>query len=322
MRWLSPLAAAAILVSCLTAVQATGASSTDDFANYAAQCERLVGKIEPFDCGDGAIVPITVDGIEPKPGEYTKNMTCDRPALLDYGKKSDGQCIPYSRLLDLSRPGVQISAMCRQKRIRTEDSRQYDEIDIIAHNPATGATCWFAAHGDGTNPVDGNHVPSPTGYDGSAFWDPLSHVLAEDCGGCHDNDPAMYSPWVGQKWELMPTNPFGPYYHVGAEFGFDAWPTKHMAPRDNTCVGCHRIGLQETCGSLAKIAAGRTTPKGADTYAQTFPGSHSMPPGHELNEKAWDAIHQASVDKLVACCMQPDETGCNIKQIPSFPMDR
>lgn len=318
MRWLSPLAATALLLTLTSASHATSASPAADFANYAAQCEQLVGKIEPFDCGDGAIVPITVNGIEPKPGEYRKGMTCDRPALLDYGPESDGQCIPYSRLLDLSRPGVQISAMCRQKNIRTADSRQYDEIDIIAHNPATGATCWFAAHGDGTNPVDGRHVPSPSGTDGPAYWDPLPAVLAEGCGSCHDNDPAMYSPWVGQKWELMPTNPFGPYYHVGGEFGFAAWPTKHMAPRDNTCTGCHRIGIRETCGALAETATGRTIPAGADDYAKTFPGSHSMPPGHELIHDAWNAIHQASVDKLVSCCKNPAEAGCNIQQIPSF----
>ena len=48
----------------------------------------------------------------------------------------------------------------------------------------------------------------------------------------------------------MPTSPFGPYYHIAPEFGFGKWPLTSITPRDSTCVGCHRIGVEHTCGEL------------------------------------------------------------------------
>jgi len=45
--------------------------------------------------------------------------------------------------------------MCRQKRIRAAGSLQYDELDIVAHNPMSGATCWFQASPRNGRPIDG-----------------------------------------------------------------------------------------------------------------------------------------------------------------------
>ncbi|MDO9526848.1 MAG: hypothetical protein Q7J57_15140 [Gemmobacter sp.] len=282
---------------------------------YAAACKAEVGPLPAFSCADGVPVPILVNG--QVPDAYVPQMTCDRPGLLsnDIGLSnppSDGQCVPHSRILDLSTPEMQVSVMCRQKRIRAADSMDFDEIDVIAHNPGTGATCWFMARGE---PVDGSRVPAPT--DGlQGVWSPPEDVVADGCGSCHDNDPFMYSPFVGQVWGHVPTNPLGLYYHVDAGVGFADWPATQIAPRDSTCTGCHRIGVAETCNSLTRLMTGKTPPEGADPLALAWPLSHAMPPEHGLSPAAWSVTHAASADALLACCANPDMPQCNASQIP------
>ncbi|MCI5086006.1 MAG: hypothetical protein MRY67_08805, partial [Rhodovulum sp.] len=152
------------------------AALADDFDTYAQACKQAVGDLPPISCAEGVPVPITVDGHTPS--SYSKDMTCDRPGLLANGDNSDGQCVPYSRILNLSNDTMQVSVMCRQKTIRDETSSTYDEIDVIAHNPQTGATCWFMAKDEEAGGVSGENVPSPT--EGQAdFWADLSDVLEE-----------------------------------------------------------------------------------------------------------------------------------------------
>jgi len=299
-----------LILLCL----ASPASAEQSFEAYAAQCAEQVAEIPAFDCGDGVLIPITIDG-QP-PAEYTYNMTCDRPALLLNGDKSDGQCVPGSRVVNLSTQAMQITAMCRQKNIRTPiDALVFNEIDVIAHNPATGATCWYQAEaGDGLT-IDGTLIPSPNAPGAADFWNPIEDVVSGDCGGCHDNDPIMYSPFIGQVWSEIATNPLGLYYHVAPEMGFGAWPTLAFQPRDNTCLGCHRIGTQATCGTLLEEATGQVSVEGADAWASTFPGNTSMPPLHAQTQAAWNTIFQDSVDVLQSCCEDPDQAMCNLAPI-------
>ncbi|ETW94606.1 MAG: hypothetical protein ETSY1_34135, partial [Candidatus Entotheonella factor] len=187
---------------------------------YAELCAQEIAEIQPFSCMDGVEIPITVNGKTPT--EYTPKMTCDRPALLDNnlgGFTSDGQCVPHSRILNQSKGHLQISIMCRQKKIRSADDTQFDEIDIITHNANTGATCWFQAKSSDHTPISGKDVPSPQDPDRATFWESPKTVKEEACGNCHDNDPFMYSPFIGQVWQHVPTNPFGRYYHVDGGFG-------------------------------------------------------------------------------------------------------
>lgn len=293
-------------------VLAGAAQAQDSRRDYAAQCAAMVGTIPDFSCGDGVVVPVTVGG--EVPAEYTKDMLCDRPGLLFNGSDSDGQCVPYSRILNLSRGTTQISVMCRQKMIRDADSLQFDEIDIIAHNPGTGATCWFQAEA-GEEPLDGAAVPSPQSDEAGDFWhDPVT-VASTGCGNCHDNDPFMYSPFVGQVWNHVPTNPFGPYFHVAPQYGFAEWPTDMIAPRDSTCTGCHRIGTDQTCSDLTLKATGAVIPEGSDPKTASFPASHFMPPDPGLNELAWIEIHQRSVDDILSCCSSSEQQACNLRPI-------
>jgi hypothetical protein len=295
--------------------------ATEEHIEYVLQCVGEVAAIDDFSCGDGEVVPITVDGVEITSATFEPDMTCDRPALLANGPDSDGQCVPGSRILNLSTEQTQVSAMCRQKHNRPADSLLFDEIDVIAHNSSTGATCWFQAKGsDADTPIDGTLVSSPTNLEGPHIWANPADVVADGCGDCHDNDPFMYSPFVGQVWDEVPANPLGPYYQVGAEFGFDDWPTTALDMRDNTCVGCHRIGIDHTCGNLTNWMTGIEIPAGADPLAQEFPMSHAMPPEHGQTHAAWSTFHSRSVAQIKSCCANPSQQMCNATEIPSYPL--
>lgn len=290
------------------------AFAQDSRQDYAAQCAAAVGTIPEFSCAEGDVVPITVNGQTPT--TYTPNMLCDKPALLNNGAGSDGQCVPYSRIVNKSVGIMQVSAMCRQKTIRSADSLEYDEIDIIAHNLANGATCWFQAGEKDGVPVDGSKVLSPQSAASGTYWEAPETVAGDDCGGCHDNDPFMYSPFVGQVWENIPTDPFGLYHHVAPEYGFGEWPVTQMQPRDSTCTGCHRIGIDKTCSLLTEMATGIIIPPGAGQRAAEFPGSHFMPPDHNLTKLAWNIIHASSVETIRACCSDNSAAQCNTSAIP------
>lgn len=290
------------------------AAAQSSSQRYAEACRALVGPLPEFSCADGVPVPITVDGVpvtDPRP-----LMECDRPSLLDNGPDSDGQCVPYSRILSLSTGTLMASVMCRQKVIRDPASMDFDEIDVIAHDPATGATCWFQASGGRDRPIDGLRVPSPTEAIDDSFWKAPEEVAADGCGTCHDNDPFMYSPFVGQVWSEVPVAPFGPYFHVGPEFGFDAWPTKTFALQNNGCVSCHRIGQVETCGSLTRLMTGMDHPRGGDALSRAFPLSHAMPPAFGLSEVTWDVIYRDAVAEILSCCAKPDQPGCALTPLP------
>lgn len=299
MRWILPI----LFFATVNPSTVYGGSNT---AAYATACRVAIGKIPAFSCADGALIPITANGapVDGKPG-----LECDRPALLDNGPGSDGQCVPNSRILSLSTPSAQITAICRQKHIRSS-SLLFDEIDVIAHNPTTGATCWFQALGDKDTPVEGR-APSPTEATDDRYWRAPRDVAATGCGSCHDAGPFVFSPFVGQVWDKVSVDPFGPYFHVDpGEFGFNSWPTSSIAPRDNACLGCHRIGVGASCSSLTLAMTGRATPVGADAWARSFLGSHAMPPGFTKSPAAWETIYASSVDQIRSCCQNPNQAFC------------
>lgn len=321
---LPPLSALVLAVVALAAP--AGAQTTMEV--YGESCTEAIGPVPEFDCADGVAVPVTIDGT---PVTDRAPATCDRPALLDNGTDSDGQCVPFSRILNLSTETAQISVMCRQKRYRPEGSTDYDEIDVIAHNPVSGATCWFQAKAAPGGTVSGQAVPSPTEASDDSFWQEPERVARDGCGTCHDNDPFMYSPFVGQVWAHVPVNPFGPYEHVDPGFGFAAWPTHAMNIRDSTCTGCHRIGsgmltLREpgatekpgTCGQLAAWMTGLEPVPGSDDLASSYPLNHAMPPDFGQSEDAWNVIYAQSSAMVQSCCKDPRQEICGLTPIRSY----
>ena len=90
----------------LAIVPAQGQGGEDDVIQYGKDCARFIADVPPFNCLNGEIIKVTVDGKEPS--QYTANMSCDRPAYLPYPKSSDGACTPYSRVQTIRDDDIQI----------------------------------------------------------------------------------------------------------------------------------------------------------------------------------------------------------------------
>ena len=293
---------------------------------YGQMCSEMIGAVPAFDCTKGEVVPITVNG--QTPAEYSKGMSCDRPSLLEYGKNTFGQCTPYSRIHDLSyndaqKGAVQITAFCRREFLRPPESPFYDEVDIVLHSVKSGATCWFhAEYKEGSSSgFDASRVPPPNEVKpppgkvaANQFWWQPARTATKNCGGCHDADPFMFSPWIGQKWDKVPTDPLGKYHHLGPDFA--KWQSSSISTRDNTCVGCHRIGNQESCKSFIRWASGMgTPPPGGNAVANSYPLSHWMPVSNNQSREFWGNVHQGSVNELLTCCADPKNPICTITPI-------
>lgn len=127
-------------------------------------------------------------------------------------------------ILDLSHGDTQISAFCRRKQIRANRSPYYDEVDIVLHHAGNGKTCWFHAEKGGTAGMNAARVPPPNettpppGHPSAAeFWWKAAATASKRCVSCHDARPVMYSPWIGQVWNKVPTDPWGKYVNLGAD---------------------------------------------------------------------------------------------------------
>jgi hypothetical protein len=326
--WLAGLLLWAVLGlsigTCSRASRQSGSSGTsgDGFREYAQECSARVGPVPSFDCMTGEVVAVTVDGGR-VPAAYTPQMDCDRPALLPpgAGEKTDGQCVPFSRVLLLQNDEArQIQATCRKKLIRAEDSPLFDEIDVIAHNVVDGATCWFQAKvdnksGDPARGLDGRKVPSPTlsstppGYPAAAsFWQAPARTAQESCGTCHDSDPFYYSPWIAQT-SALPADPFGRYHNdIGP---MKAWPRPlALNPRDNTCTSCHRIGSQHTCSAGMYQSIDPAKVKNLDSWGRQYPQSMWMPADNIHTQAEWTLIYPPAVTQLAGCCADPTRPEC------------
>jgi hypothetical protein len=300
-------------VCSLLVLLAPAAWAQQELLSYARECAEKIGPIPAFSCLDGTRVPITVDN--KVPAAYVPQMTCDRPSLLPPGpgENTDGQCIPESRALVLRDDGkVQISAYCRQKKIRPAGTSLYDEVDLISHNVETGSTCWFQALAP--NPLsadkglDGRRVPSPEEA-AKNFWNTPAKTASANCGACHDSDPFMYSPLIGQTGK-MPRDPLGLYANdIGEDF--KKWPKPlSLSTRGNTCTGCHRIGSQHTCNTAMYESIGEQPSPYQDGWAIVYPNSHWMPPGLSMNLAQWKLTYRQSVEELARCCKDPKAAGC------------
>ncbi len=294
---------------------------------YGQQCTDLIGAIPVFNCNDGVNVPITVNGNIPS--QYKDKMTCDRPAMLPYKKDSFGQCTPYSKIINLSKGEVQISAFCRRTFLRESGSKFYDEVDIILHSVNTGDTCWFHAEDaiGNKNGFDASRVPPPNeitppkGHvSATKFWMTPAATASKKCGNCHDADPFMYSPYIGQVWSNVPVDPIGWYNnHIGT--AFKQWEIPFaMTTKNNTCTGCHRIGNLNTCtDNLLASVAGKLPVPGGNAAAHSYPLSHWMPVNNFHSQLFWDESYNQSISKLISCCQNQTQPMCELTKLIGKP---
>src|SRR5262245_45799421 len=97
---LACLTLVSVILSTLTLGMASAAPP--DRPTYAAQCAAEMGKIPAFNCLNGQLLDITVNGVS----QSQLVANCDKPVQLGLGGGS--QCVPFSRLLalDTGKPNV------------------------------------------------------------------------------------------------------------------------------------------------------------------------------------------------------------------------
>ncbi|GJD66492.1 hypothetical protein [Methylobacterium frigidaeris] len=318
--------------------------------DHGKDCAREIGPIPPFSCLDGEIIPITRDGAPISDNAHVPHQKCDRPPLLGLGG-SDGQCVPFSRLGTLpgktasgqDDPNLQWTFICRRYRVRTDKNYPlFEDVAVIGHNKASGATCFFQTLSSGTSDgIKATRVPPPAE---DALATPPGEIKAADfwlspqdtanikCNKCHDNDAFIHTPHVsqvrrmvgGQSVEVVPpgpnlkANPPEPsrYKFIGQPFEQD-WPApKRIRPLGNLCTSCHNIGTLDSCNRFTKLATGRTLPTNISDLGKTFPHSHWMPPDNAstgITLAQWKALYDASVDKILACCAAPGTLSCKMQ---------
>lgn len=325
----------------------SGQAQDDDYDihTYGRECARLITEIPPFNCLDGEIIPITVDGKEPE--QYTRNMQCDKPAYLPYPAKTDGQCTPWTRVQTVRDDDIQMLLYCRRMYIRPKDDPHFDSIEVIMHNVQTGSTCFFISENFGEDPKgdDGRRVPPPTEVTppegmvaAKDLWATPQQIADHKCIMCHDSDPWMHTPWIAQTQQL-PANPFG-FHSVDVGGPFKEWPKPHsITTRGNTCTGCHRIGSLNTCGTQMVGDFGEQPAKMLQSVGQAPHGRFGAKEGTSLQNPPdittaygkdphgwmgerlpfagsdlWEE-YETSLSNLQRCCADPTAAGCIVEPI-------
>ncbi len=337
-------------------------------AEYAADCERELGRIPPFGCFQGQIVPIlnsdrpVHDEAGTRPLEITdenyegNGQHCDSPSLLQQDSwvirevARLAPCVPHTRLgTSPAQAGFPTKWVwtCRRYFPRPADDWHFDDINMIGHNPETGATCFFVSNINRFMPSGGEdlgnngaYVPSPSGPYGARFWktpDQLTNRASwqggsQKCTDCHDNDPFVHTPFIQQVTRngvpVVPSFPNGPYYLVGDRrfFGDPQWLTtgnprgwqvrRLASPEAATCTGCHNIGDRRSCSDWAQWSIGIEHHSRQTNFSKTFnwmPASARGNWTHALTDTAHAA---ASEDRIAAvrfinhCCAHPDDARC------------
>lgn len=297
---------------------------------YAQACAVDIGTIPGYNCmTQGAVIPITKNSVAQS--VPVADNSCDKPVKL--GMANEGQCVPYTRLVDLSpanNPDVTVMAICRKYHGMPANSSKFNDLAMIAHNRKTGTTCFFQSPVDEPTPLEGTTVPSPMANSAEAnkYWlEPsgapgnVSYTAPAGiyCTSCHDSDPFILSPWIQQVAKLNKWDPTGKYLvdKTGpfSPIASRPWVTAGLsAPQPFTqfskCTACHRIG-----GSSMHVVAGG--PGGL--HAQNgFPDFHGfMPPGNADSAMWWPYLYNEAVFELDSCVNPSNGTpaaGCNTKR--------
>lgn len=316
--------------------------------HYAAECERELGAIPAFRCGDGEPVPVfdSDRGIEVTDATHAgRDTKCDRPSLLrrDWLNRVSGfnPCVPYTRLgRSAAQTGFPTEWIwsCRRYFVRGRQDPKFDDINMIGHNPTTGATCFFVSRINRTSPtpagdpgLDGTSVPSASTAEGLRFWkspkemDGVPAILggSERCVECHDNDAFVHTPFIRQVKRdgkpLVPSHPDGPYFVVGTRyFSSPGWRLRHLvSPEARACTSCHRIGDRRSCDDFALMAVGL---QGHGSLTRAFSDAAWMPayhddwgpePGRKPAKRFLDAA-----TFINECCKRPTDPKCKWESVP------
>ena len=252
--------------------------------------------------------------------------------------------MPFSKILNLSRGNTQISAYCRRDILRDDKDPHYDLVVVVMHHSGNGKTCWFASNPPPlpksktavpASGIDATRVPPPNERVAPAghltaveFWKSPKDVAASKpgqptCLQCHDAGPVIFSPYIGQVWDKVPTDPWGKYSSIGPAFSsYHLWT---MSTPGNTCIGCHRIGSEQSCtASYLRLSTGGKNAPGGNALANRYPLSHWMPTDNNMSKVQWDEANVASVNALLDCCADKSHKrpNCTFTSMPGDPKGR
>jgi hypothetical protein len=291
------------LVSITWLTPRLAAGDPPNRASYAAQCAAEMGKIPAFNCLDGKLLDITVNGTN----QTQLVDDCDKPVQLGLGGGS--QCVPFSRLLNLDTGNSNVTtvAICRKYFASTgPNDPRFDDIAMIQHSKASGRTCFFQSQLEAD--LDGRTVPSPsdTTPQAAKYWFDTPSVSGIGCPHCHAADPFIWSSFVAQKADLGKWDPLGKYDSNFANMfgGF----TKVFQPAGNACTACHRFGRKPgendfSCNGLPNRYAG-------DLPDATHPSLFLMPPSYSGGAPAWHNSFNEALAQVERCCENPDLGEC------------
>lgn len=207
--------------------------------HHAQTCQAALGRIPTWACKDGVEIPIHVDGV--RVGATPE--TCD-------DKDLKGACIVGSYVGELTgtnldgtpKPDVNWVYFCR---------RDDDFAQMIGHDTATGATCFFELQNGYMPLVDGvpeGKVPGLDDPDYEKAWKRPEAIAIQECNSCHSPDPFIHTPFVdaarrpnAPERPVVPmvATPDSPYFVVGDAFA--AWTFDYVEFDDNACTTCHRM---------------------------------------------------------------------------------
>lgn len=342
---------AVCVVAGLIATDSRAQAGGYTILEHGQQCTQEIGPVPPFNCLEGELIPIT-QGDAPI-AQHAPKQKCDRPPLLGLGlSPTQGQCVPYSRIGTLPGsnvhgavdPNIQWVFICRRYRVRSDaNDPRFEDVALIGHNKATGATCFFQAlKYDAVQDLafDATRVPAPdepaaatpVGKPKAAnFWLTPAGTASINCYSCHDSGPFIHTPHVdqvrrtvaGQSVPIVPADPNlkatpaepSRYRFVGVPFA--AWPTPvRLRPLGNVCTTCHSIGVYQTCDRFAKNSTGMMRPTDITNHGWSWPRSHWMPPDGAMagiTQAEWTQLYQASLNKIIQCCGNVMDASCRRK---------
>lgn len=316
-----PAAPAASSSPCAAACTETGAGYNEVIC-YSCRCKEALGELptpEELRCSDGEEIEVYRNGAK----VTTDVEDCENPAML-YVAKGAAACRPGSRILQFTKGPSTFKMICRRyawhpRWDRPTDDSMYEDMGIIGHNPATGATCFWDDLDDG-RAHDGNAIADiDLTIDSAArarafagMWI-TTNGAGETCLQCHDSDPFVRTNYL-KSLRAFPNpsrRPESPYALVlpSGDVMLGSTGLSHLTGEAvSECTSCHRIGLNETCRRFAPDALGSKSP--IEPHVRPYQASARdvlwMPP--------FDVASPETRDHIMGCCGQ--DSACETSPIP------
>lgn len=257
----------------------------------------------------------------------TDASECTNPSRLT------GSCAQGSKLGVLQHDDVMLLWICRDPYADVDGSVVYADMGLIGQNTRTGATCFWddidnVTHDDDMPPLD---LLDATDAERSRHGEVFYFTDGGGCVGCHDHDPFIFTPYLdAAPWTSVALKK-APYGLLNLDGTVRATGNLHLTSREAAaCTSCHRIGSENTCGSLAADSMGldKASPFEQAVLDAAMPGSSHWPlaywmpgAGAQIPDfAAWQTLFGPARDHVLACCEAPgvDRGSCRWEPIPGL----